>query len=64
MDGISDSMDMGLGKLQELVMEGRPGVLWFMESQRVSHNRATEMTEVTHLNLFHLGGSRDLSSLE
>ena len=32
LDGITDSMDMGLGKLQELVMPGRPGVLWFMGS--------------------------------
>jgi len=33
--GITDSMDMGLGVLRELVMTGRPGVLWFMRSQRV-----------------------------
>ena len=32
---ITDSMDMGLGELRELVMEGRPGVLQFMGSQRV-----------------------------
>ena len=37
LDGITDSMDMGLGGLQELVMEGRPGVLRFMGSQRVRH---------------------------
>ena len=30
--GITDSMDMSLGKLRELVMEGRPGVLRFMGS--------------------------------
>ena len=35
LDGITDSMDMGLGELQESVMEGRPGVLQFMGSQRV-----------------------------
>ena len=27
LDGITDSMDMGLSKLQELAMTGRPGVL-------------------------------------
>ena len=37
-DGITDSMDMGLGGLWALVMTGRPGVLWFMGSQRVGHN--------------------------
>ena len=36
--GIIDSMDMGLGGLQELVMDRRPGVLQFMASQRVGHN--------------------------
>ena len=35
--GITNSMDMGLGKLQELVIE-RPGVLRFMGSQRVGHD--------------------------
>ena len=38
LDGITDSMDMGLGGLQELVMEGRPGVLRFTGSQRVGHD--------------------------
>ena len=32
LDGIIDSMDMGLGELRELVMD-RPGVLQFMGSQ-------------------------------
>ena len=30
LDGITYSMDMGLGGLQELVMDRRPGVLQFM----------------------------------
>ena len=37
-DGIPDSMDMSLSKLQELVMEARPGVLQSMGSQGVGHD--------------------------
>ena len=38
LDRITDSMNMSLGKLWELVVNRRPGVLWFMGSQRVRHN--------------------------
>ena len=38
LDGITDSMDMGLGGLWQLVRRGRPGVLQFMGSQRVGHD--------------------------
>ena len=38
LDDITDSMDVSLSELQELVMDGRPGVLWFMGSQRVGHD--------------------------
>ena len=38
LDGITDSMDMSLSELQELGWTRRPGVLWFMGSQRFGHD--------------------------
>ena len=43
LDGITDSMDMSLSKLRELVMDRRPGVLQSMGSERVGHGRVTEL---------------------
>ena len=43
LDGITDLMDMSLGKLQELLMDRDPGVVWLMVSQRVGHDSATEL---------------------
>ena len=43
LDGITDSMDMGLGGLLELVMDRGPCCAWFMGSQRVGYDRGTEL---------------------
>ena len=43
LDGITDSMDMGLDGLWKWWWTGRPGVLQFMGSKRVGHDWATEL---------------------
>ena len=47
LDGITNSMDMGLSKVWVLVMDREAGVLQSMGSQRVRHNSVTEQQHVT-----------------
>ena len=51
LDGITDSMDMSLSKLRELMMTGTTGVLQSLGSQRVGHDWATELNWRTGLLL-------------
>ena len=45
LDGITDAMNMNLGKLREMLRTGRPGGLQFMWLQRFRHNWATEQQQ-------------------
>ena len=44
LDGITDTLDMVWVVSGSWWWTGRPGVLWFMESQRVRHDWATELS--------------------
>ena len=49
LDGISDSMDMSVPKLQELWRTESPGVLQSIELQRVRHDWKTELNWTYHI---------------
>ena len=49
LNGITDSMDVSLGELRELVCTGRPGMLRFMGSQRVGHDWATKLNWIYYI---------------
>ena len=42
LDSITDSADMNLSKLREIVKTGKPGMLRFMGLQRIKQDLATE----------------------
>ena len=46
LDGITDSMDMSLSKLQELVMDRRPGMLRFMGHKESDTTKRLNWTEL------------------
>ena len=49
LDSITDSIDMSVSKLQEIVKDREPGMLQSMGSQTVRHDLATEHnTQHTH----------------
>ena len=43
LNGITDSMDVSLSELRSWWWTGKPGVLWFMGSQRVGHDWVTDL---------------------
>ena len=45
LDSITESMDMSLSKLQEMLRTGKPGTLQSMGSRRVGHNLVTEQQQ-------------------
>ena len=42
LDSITDSADMNLSKLRDIVKTGKPGMLRFMGLQRIKQDLATE----------------------
>ena len=65
LDGITDSMDMSRVNSRSRWWTGRPGMLWFMGSQRVGHDWATELnwTELNWRILYQCWGETQRAGL-
>ena len=46
LDSVTDSVDMNLSKLQEIMTTGEPGMLQSMELQRIGHDLVTEQQQI------------------
>ena len=57
LDGITNSMDVSLGGLQELVMDGRPGVLRFMGCKELDMTERLNCSELTFQMYIHIYGA-------
>ena len=65
MDGITDTMNMNLGKLREMGRTKRPGMLQSMGLQKVRHDWATEQyNNNTLIKLKAIGKCNEISELE
>ena len=65
MDGITDAMNMNLGKLREMGRTKRPGMLQSMGLQKVRHDWATEQyNNNTLIKLKAIGKCNEISELE
>ena len=53
LDSITDSKDMSLSKLQEMVKDREASVLQYMGSQRIRHNLVTEQQKSTFIKIPH-----------
>ena len=57
LDGFTDSMDMSWVRSRSCWWRGKPGVLWFMESQRVGHNLGPDLNWIIGAPGYRINGN-------